>query len=350
MLVAFIKGIELSRKFHYEFVEPVISKNFPNLQYASALIGPGSEVLGFDTEMSTDHDWGPRVILFLNKEDMYLIDEIQDVLEINKPNQFFGYTIDLKQTVITSLEQFLERRLAIDLSKGFQLVDWLTFSSQVLSEIVVGEVFRDDSGKLSDVRKQLHYFPNDIWLFQMAATWNRIGQEEHLVNRAGIMGDELGSSIIASRIVRDIMNLCFLMERKYAPYPKWFGTAFKELNCANELLPTLMNVQSARTWKQREERLCEAYEYIARKHNQLGITKKVTEQVSLFFDRPFKVIHGGKFADVIIRGITDSTIRKLSQKRLIGAIDQVTDNTNFQFINHSSEKNIVRLLYTNILE
>ena len=89
---------------------------------------------------------------------------------------------------------------------------------------------------------------------------------EGSVGRAGYMGDELGSSIIASRIVRDIMNLCFLMERKYAPYPKWFGTAFKELKCANELLPILLDVQSARTWKEREEELCKAYELIARKH------------------------------------------------------------------------------------
>jgi len=346
----FIHEMELSRRFHYEFVEQVLSRNFPGLQYASALIGPGSEVLGFDTEMSTDHDWGPRVLLFLEIEDMKLVDEIQYALQINKLDQFYGYTIDLNQTLITTLDQFLERSLAINLSTGLQLLDWLTFPSQVLAEIIGGEVFRDDTGRLTDVRKQLHYFPNDIWLLQMAAVWNRIGQEEHLVNRAGYMGDELGSSIIASRIVRDIMNLCFLMERKYAPYPKWFGTAFMELNCANELMPILMNVQSARTWKEREEELCKAYEFLARKHNQLNITEKMTEHVSLFFNRPFKVIQGGNFADSIIKGLKDSTIRKLSQKRLIGAIDQVTDNTDFRFINQSSGKNIVGLLYTNILE
>jgi hypothetical protein len=45
--------------------------------------------------------------------------------------------------------------------------------------------------------------------------------------RAGFVGDELGSALIGSRLVRDIMNLCFLLEKQYAPYPKWFGTAFQ---------------------------------------------------------------------------------------------------------------------------
>jgi hypothetical protein len=96
--VPFIKGIELCRRFHFEFVAQVLTSSFPEQQYTSALIGPGSEVLGFDTEMSTDHDWGPRVLLFLQKQDLTLIDDIILVLQRNKPDQFYGYAVDLKQT------------------------------------------------------------------------------------------------------------------------------------------------------------------------------------------------------------------------------------------------------------
>jgi hypothetical protein len=35
--------------------------------------------------------------------------------------------------------------------------------------------------------------------------WNRIGQEEHLMGRAD-RGDEIGSAIIAARLVRDLMS------------------------------------------------------------------------------------------------------------------------------------------------
>lgn len=41
----------------------------PELKYSAALIGEGSGVLGFDTERSTDHDWGPRILLFVPKSE-----------------------------------------------------------------------------------------------------------------------------------------------------------------------------------------------------------------------------------------------------------------------------------------
>jgi hypothetical protein len=66
----FIPGAELCRLFFAEAVKPVIDDAFPRLRYAAALLGSGSEVLGFDTAMSTDHDWGPRVDLFLEPDDV----------------------------------------------------------------------------------------------------------------------------------------------------------------------------------------------------------------------------------------------------------------------------------------
>ena len=60
-----ISGLELSRRFYWEAVRPLLDDYAPGLPHAAALIGPGSEVLGFDDLTSTDHHWGPRVLLFL---------------------------------------------------------------------------------------------------------------------------------------------------------------------------------------------------------------------------------------------------------------------------------------------
>ena len=60
----FVPGVRLAGEFHAEVVRPLLEAEFPGLPYAAALIGAGSEVLGFDTERSTDHDWGPRLLVF----------------------------------------------------------------------------------------------------------------------------------------------------------------------------------------------------------------------------------------------------------------------------------------------
>lgn len=54
-------GLRLAGEFYARVVRPVLDQAFPGLRYAAALLGPGSEVLGFGTGRSTDHDWGPRL-------------------------------------------------------------------------------------------------------------------------------------------------------------------------------------------------------------------------------------------------------------------------------------------------
>src|SRR6476646_5028710 len=65
----FIPGLQLSAAFYHEVVEPILAQAWPGLPYAAGLLGPGSEVLGFDTPRSTDHNWGPRLLLFLAEAD-----------------------------------------------------------------------------------------------------------------------------------------------------------------------------------------------------------------------------------------------------------------------------------------
>ena len=76
----FIPGIELSRLFYFEAVLPILQEHFPGLPHAAARLGDGSDVLGFDTPMSTDHGWGPSVSLFLREEDIHLAPQIREVM------------------------------------------------------------------------------------------------------------------------------------------------------------------------------------------------------------------------------------------------------------------------------
>ena len=120
------------------------------------------------------------------------------------------------------------------------------------------------------------------------------------------------------------MRLCFLLERRYAPYPKWFGTAFKELDAASEVGPPLERATAATDFSTREEALVEAVEAVARRHNALGLTEEIEPTVRLFHARPFRVIGSSRFADACLARVEDEWLRALP---LIGGIDQWSDST-----------------------
>ena len=346
----FIPGLLLGRLFYFEAVKPVLHASFPDLQFSAALIGSGSEILGFDTEMSTDHGWGPRVMLFLTEEDYhhYRV-AIDEALRNELPAKCHGYStnftlpnpadnnVQLLQEVecgpinhrveIHTIRGFFLSDLNFDIEESIEPADWLTFPSQKLRGITAGAVYHDGIG-LQAARDRFDYYPHDVWLYLLASGWNRIGEEEHLMGRAGMVDDEIGSAIIGSRLVRDVMRLCFLMEKQYAPYAKWFGKAFNELKSAAELLPILRGVLLAEAWQEREKYLAAAYEYIAEMHNRLGITEPLPIKVSNFFGRPFLVMHlVGGFAEAIRARITDPLVRRIADGKLIGSIDQISDNT-----------------------
>lgn len=49
-------GIGRSRRLYQIVVAPMLREHLPALRHVACRIGLGSEVLGFDTEKSADHD------------------------------------------------------------------------------------------------------------------------------------------------------------------------------------------------------------------------------------------------------------------------------------------------------
>jgi hypothetical protein len=229
-----------------------------------------------------------------------------------------------------TVRNFVRVQLGYDLSLPLEAADWLTFPTHALGELVAGEVYYDEVGELTAVRSRFAWYPHDVLLYLLAAGWQRVGQEEHLMPRAGSVGDELGSAIIGSRLVRDIMNLCFLMEKRYAPYPKWFGTGFQRLHGARELGPLLWQAQQASTWHERSEALACAFEVLAGMQNELRVCRTLPVSVSAFYDRPFAVIHGEVFVQALIERIIDPAVRQIAGQTVIGSMSQWSDNTDME--------------------
>jgi hypothetical protein len=333
----FIQGCELSRRFYVELIQPLLAERLPHARHAAAFVGYGSDVLGFETEMSMDHGWCARASIFLTDEDHARHASALDAMFHERiPAQFAGHpttaTSDAGSWFGVKLEtvrSFLRRELLgfeFQPGKPIAAAQWLTFSEQQLLHVTAGEVFRDDLGELTQVRQMLAYYPRDVWLYLLAAGWARIGQEEAFVGRTGDVGDEIGAALIASRLVRDLMRLCFLMERTYAPYSKWFGSAFRRLKCASGLEPIFRSVLTSPAWPARQGALCDAYRLVAHMHNELSITEPLPENATPFHERPFLVIHGGEFAKQIVERIEDEQVRLIAKNTLMGSVDQFSDS------------------------
>lgn len=319
----FITARDLSAGFHDEVVRPLLAET----PYAAGLLGWGSDVLGYDTERSTDHGWGPRLHVLVDSVE---VERISKLIDERLPDEYRGHAVrfgwDSQEAVhhitVTTVEDWLQDHLGVG-SADLSIEDWLVTPQQQLLGVVAGAVYADD-GRLAAVRDALKWYPDDLWIWMLACQWSRIAQEEAFVQRTAEVGDELGSRVVAARLVRDVMRLALLMERTYAPYTKWLGTAFARLGHDDGLDHDLAGALAAGNLVDRERAIVTAYGKVARRHNALGITEPLGPEPRQFFDRPAQVISAGRFVDACLAAVRDGRVKELG---LIGSIDQFADNT-----------------------
>ncbi|MFD1149645.1 DUF4037 domain-containing protein [Saccharothrix hoggarensis] len=336
----FVPGLVLSERFYREAVEPLVRRHFGEVPHSAARIGPGSEVLGFDTERSADHEWGPRLQLFLDPDDTRA-DDIRTALAEHLPKAFLGYPTHFAggdgdrasarmtptdgpvdhRVDVTDAGTWFDRELGFDPRAGVTVHDWLAAPTQRLAETTAGAVFHDGLGVLTAAREALSWYPDDVWRHVLACQWWRISQEEAFVGRCGEVGDELGSAVVAARLTRDLMRLRLLVDRRYPPYGKWLGSAFARYT---DLAPVLRAALAATDWHEREARLATAYEHLAARCNELGLAEPVDPTTRPYHSRPFRVLRAERFTAALRAAITDPEVAALP---LVGAVDQYVDST-----------------------
>ena len=332
----FVPGLRLAGEFYAEAVRPLLDAEFPGLRYAAALLGPGSEVLGFDTERSTDHDWGPRLLVFGEDEEAERLGgAVDEMLARRLPHTFGGYPVAFDVTrdpgggrrhrvEVFGLSGWLTWRLGFDPRPGVTVRDWLAAPWQRLAEVTAGAVFHDGTGELSRARAALSWYPRDVWRYVLSCQWSRIAEEEAFPGRCAEAGDELGSAVVTARLARDLMRLWLLMNRRYPPYSKWLGRAFALVPGSAGLGASLTAALAATEWPARERNLSRAYLTAAEAHNQLGLTEPLETSTRLYYTRPYQVLGAGRFAGALSGAITDPLVRHLPP---IGTADQVIDST-----------------------
>lgn len=360
----FIGGKRLCRDFFIEHGKPVLDKFFPGLCYSAGLLGYGSDVLGYDDVVSTDHMWGPRFYLFLSPSDIALKESIMDVLSRHLPYTYKGYSVHFSLPdpndngirhaeeissgrvspliFIHTIDEFLTDYLGTSETSSISPQEWLAFSEHRLLTLTSGDIYHDDL-ELSEKLCPLYFYPNDVKLYLIASQWALISEEQAFVKRCGSRGDDLGSRLACARITERLMRLCFLYCDKYAPYSKWFGSSFERLDIDGKIKTALKEAVAADSLSEREDQLVEAQHLVACLHNERGITEPVNAGIQQYFGRDIKVIYTDRIADAVSRKLVGTFFERLP---LVGSMSQIG---NFPALSDNpNQKKRVLSLYSDV--
>ena len=240
-----MKGIELSEKFYTLYGVPMIKEQFPHLEHliAAGIAGSGSECMGFDDEISKDHDFEPGFCLFLPDENTVDL-PTQFALEraySRLPSEFMGYKrnpvspVGGKRHGVIRISEFLGTKTG-KADGVLSVSDWFFVPEQSLIEATNGKIFRDDLGKLSSVRATLSYMPEDVRLKKLAGNLITMGQAgQYNYPRCISRGEKAAAQLAAVDFVKSAMHAVFLINRQYIPYYKWSFRALSNLPRLSEL-------------------------------------------------------------------------------------------------------------------
>lgn len=352
-MCTFIKGMELCEAFFHDLAKPILDASFPNLQYSAGLIGYGSDVLGFDDAVSTDHMWGPRFYLFLDQKDIEKKEQIFHVFSENLPYTYKGYSVNFtlpdpndggvqhpafisKGNVnplifIYTFHDYLEEQLGTSDLDHISSLQWLAFSEHRLLSLVSGKFFVDCLN-CAEIISKIRFYPRDVKIYLIASNWEIISSEQAFMKRCGACGDEIGSRVICARIVERLMRLVFLYQNTYAPYSKWFGTAFSKLNIDAKIKETIQIALLANDLAERENKLIKAQALVADMHNASKLTDFVEYQIENYFGRDIKVIYAEKLAESAVKklkGTAFQNVPRIGTLSEIGGLSEFADDKKY---------------------
>jgi hypothetical protein len=222
--------VDVSRDFFDAVVKPILARDFPAElgQAAIGLFGHGSEALGLDDELSSDHHWGLRIDMLL-PDALYRAraEEIKRVVGANLPATWRGHT--LREAHVAgaglapeSLEHFLTRTVGLDHAPRSD-AEWLGIPEEDIIHVINGEVWHDPTGRFTAIRRTFAgYYPEPVRLRRIAH-WSRFfsGMGTYALKRALLRGNEFYATTRFSNALRLGIQLAFLLDKQYFPYDKW---------------------------------------------------------------------------------------------------------------------------------
>ncbi len=238
-----MKGLELSKSFYIEYGKDMIRDKFPYIEnrLAFGLIGSGSECFSFDDDISKDHDFDPGFIIFVPDD----LDE-KTVFNLKReyaklPMEYKGYKREVMSPVggnrrgVKKVSDFLlEKTGTVDGNLSYY--DFIVVPEESLAELTNGEIWRDDSKIITDVRLKLMVQPNDVMLKKLAGELLIMAQSgQYNYKRCILHGESGAAKLSLYEFVNATIHAIFLLNEVYMPYYKWKFKALRNLYWPNDI-------------------------------------------------------------------------------------------------------------------
>lgn len=178
-----------------------------------ALAGKGSECLGFDDEISSDHDNQTRCLLLLDDSDFEMyFSQVSDLIHkhiseevtIQKITDFYSFYTSFPYGPIT-------------------IEDYRNIPEEYLCSATNGKVFIDNLGKFTSIRnRMLRYYPQDFIYKKLSYHLNNIAQSgQYNYPRLLKRRDIVAMNFALNEFVKHYINVVHILNKKYTPFYKW---------------------------------------------------------------------------------------------------------------------------------
>lgn len=292
-----LKGAELCRRYFEAFGRPMLKRNFSEYldKIACGLAGEGSECLGFDDDLSADHDYGPSFVIWTDDETYEKIGaKLQAAYDL-LPKTYMGMKRLITphgagRTGVVRISDFLRKFTGCS-HVPESLEEWLCTDDSLLACAVNGQVYMDYSGGFEDIRRQIRVSqPEAARLKKLAQQLALAGQSgQYNYPRAVKRGDSAAAFTALSDFMQSAARAAHILCKKFAPYSKWLFRSTEQLPRLGNISGMIRNISVGKDVQNNIVRICRILGDEVRSqlitHSGEEYLPQLAEEVSAFADR-----------------------------------------------------------------
>ncbi len=233
-----MQGLDIAKEFYFRHGRPMLEELFSEVidRIAVGLVGEGSECLGFDDEISRDHDFEAGFCLWITEKDEQAFGFKLERAYAKLPKEFMGLRRSILSPVggnrhgVITIESFYTRFLGAPTAPD-STERWLYIPSASLASASNGEVFADPLGKFSEIRNTLLLgYPEDIRRKKLAAHTVLMAQAgQYNYSRCVSRGETGAAQLAIFEFVKHMISAIYLLNNRYEPFYKWAYRGLAEL-------------------------------------------------------------------------------------------------------------------------